>query len=123
MAVTYHFILRTDKQRADSRAPIYLRITQNRKSRQLSTSEWIKPKHWHKGKEKVRRSHRTYKAINRLLDNKLDRAKRIQADLDIYDKVSAKAIQQRLKKRQSSNFFDLAEVDISVLYTWSNKLR
>jgi integrase len=101
--------LRTDKQRADSRAPIYLRITQNRKSRQLSTSEWIKPKHWHKDKEKVRRSHRTYKAINRLLDNKLDRAKRIQADLDIYDKVSAKAIQQRLKKRQSSNFFDLAD--------------
>ena len=123
MATTYHYILRTDKQRTDGKAPIYLRITENRKSRQLSTSEWIQPKHWHKDKEVVRRSHRTYKAINTLLSNKLDRAKRIQADLDIYDKVSAKAIQQRLKKRQSSNFFDLAEVDISVLYTWSNKLR
>ena len=98
MAVTYHFILRTDKQRADSRAPIYLRITENRKSRQLSTSEWIQPKHWHKGKEKVRRSHRTYKAINTLLSNKLNKAKKIQADLDTYNKCSAKAIQQRLKK-------------------------
>jgi len=110
MATTYHYILRTDKQRTDGRAPIYLRITENRKSRQLSTSEWIQPKHWHKDKEVVRRSHRTYKAINTILDNKLDRAKRIQADLDTYDKVSAKAIQQRLKKQQSSDFFDLADV-------------
>ena len=110
MATTYHYILRTDKQRTDGKAPIYLRITENRKSRQLSTSEWIQPKHWHKDKEVVRRSHRTYKAINTILDNKLNRAKRIQADLDIYDKVSAKAIQQRLKKQQSSDFFDLADV-------------
>ena len=110
MATTYHYILRTDKQRTDGKAPIYLRITENRKSRQLSTSEWIQPKHWHKGKEKVRRSHATYKAINTLLSNKLNKAKRIQADLDTYDKVSAKAIQQRLKKQQSSDFFDLADV-------------
>jgi|AntRauTorckE6833_2_1112554.scaffolds.fasta_scaffold13974_4 integrase len=115
MAVTYHFILRTDKQRADSRAPIYLRITQNRKSRQLSTSEWIKPKHWHKDKEVVRRSHATYKAINTLLNNKRNKAKRIQADLDTYNKCSAKAIQQRLKKEQTGDFFDLADTYLEEL--------
>jgi len=107
--------LRTDKQRADSRAPIYLRITQNRKSRQLSTSEWIKPKHWHKDKEVVRRSHATYKAINTLLNNKRNKAKRIQADLDTYNKCSAKAIQQRLKKEQTGDFFDLADTYLEEL--------
>lgn len=110
MAVTYHFILRTDKQRTDAKAPIYLRITENRKSRQLSANEWIQPKHWHNDKEIVRRSHRNYKSINSILQGKLDRAKAIQADLDAYNKSSAKAIQQRLKKQQSSNFFDLADV-------------
>lgn len=110
MAVTYHYILRTDKQRTDGKAPIYLRITENRKSRQLSTSEWIQPKHWHEEKEVVRRSHRNYKSINSILQGKLDRAKAIQAELSRHNKSSAKAIQQRLKKQQSSDFFDLADV-------------
>ncbi len=110
MAVTYHFYLRKDKQREDGKAPIYFRITQNRKSRFLTTSEWIKPKHWNKEKEEVRRSHTTYKSINSILNDKRNKAKQIQADLSKHGKSSAKAIQKRLKKQQSGDFFDLADV-------------
>lgn len=110
MAVTYHFFIRKDKKRSDGKAAIYLRITENRKSRQLSTGEWIKPKHWNSGKEVVRRSHSTYKSINSILKGKLDKAKAIQADLDEHNKSSAKAVQERLKKQQSSDFFDIADV-------------
>ncbi len=109
MAVTYHFILRTDKQRSDSKAPIYLRITENRKHRQLSTNEWIEPKHWNDDKEVARRSLSTYKSINSILADKLDKAKAIQAELSKNNKSSAKAIQQRLKKQLSSDFFDIAD--------------
>jgi site-specific recombinase XerD len=110
MAVTYHLYQRKDKARENGEAPIYLRITENRKSRFLTTGVYLNPTHWNEDKEVVRRSHRTYKSLNSILDSKLDKAKEIQADLSSHGKDSAKAIQHRLKKQQSGDFFDLADV-------------
>jgi site-specific recombinase XerD len=109
MGTTYHFYLRKDKERANGDCPVYLRITQNRKSRYVSTGVYIKPKHWNKDKEKIRRSHRNYKALNSILEREQNKAEKVQDELGVHGKDSAKAIQQRLKQQQSGDFFDLAD--------------
>lgn len=109
MAVTYHFYLRKDKARENGECPVYLRITENRKSKYVSTGVYLKPKYWNPEKEKVRKNHRSKDSLQSKLDKKKDRAQRVEAELSKYDKDSAKAIQERLKKQQAGDFFELAD--------------
>jgi integrase len=62
--VTLKFVLRTSNARDDGRAPIYLRITANRKSRFKTTGILVKPKHWNENKQEVRKSHELASAYN-----------------------------------------------------------
>lgn len=57
-------ILRTSKQREDGRAPIWIRITANRKSRYISTGIYIDPNDWNDRKREVRKSHELASAFN-----------------------------------------------------------
>ncbi|WP_263841507.1 tyrosine-type recombinase/integrase [Salinibacter sp.] len=57
-------VLRSSKEREDGRAPVWVRITINRKSRYISTGIYIKPKHWNDRKRKVRKSHELAPAYN-----------------------------------------------------------
>lgn len=109
MATTYHLYLRKDKKRDNGECPVYLRITQNRKSRYVSTGVYIPEKNWNPEKEEVRKNHRNYKALNSILDAEQDKAEKVQAELSRHGKDSAKAIQERLKERQTGDFFDLAD--------------
>ncbi|GAA5522196.1 site-specific integrase [Aliifodinibius salicampi] len=109
MATTYHFYLRKDKKRDNGECPIYLRITQNRKSRYVSTGVYVKPRFWNPEKEEVRKSHRNSKSLNSILDREQDKAETVQAELSKHGKDSAKAIQERLKHQQTGDFFDLAD--------------
>jgi len=115
MAVTYHLYLRKDKKRDSGECPVYLRITENRKSKYISTGVFINPKHWNSEKEEVRRSHKNYKALNKILDREQEKAETVQADLSEHGKDSAKAIQERLKKQQTGDFFDLADAYLKEL--------
>lgn len=109
MALTYHFYLRKDKARDNGEAPIYLRITESRKSKYISTGVYVNPKHWNAGKEKIRRNHRNYKSLNEILQSAKQNAERVQSKLSKFGKDSAKAIQQQLKKQQTGDFFNLAD--------------
>lgn len=62
--VTLKLVHRTNNMRDDGRAPIYLRMTANRKSRFKTTGIFIKPKHWNDRKQKVRKSHGLSSAYN-----------------------------------------------------------
>ena len=62
--VTLKFVLRTTNARDDGRAPIYLRITANRKSRFKTTGILVKPKHWNEERQEVRKSHELASAYN-----------------------------------------------------------
>jgi site-specific recombinase XerD len=67
------------------------------------------PKHWNKNKEKIRRSHRNHKSLNNILQAEKGKAENVPDELSKRGKDSAKAIQERLKKQQTGDFFDLAE--------------
>ena len=68
-AASTKFVLRTSKRKADGTAPVYLRITANRRSRFLSTGVAVEPKHWNEKKQRVRASHPIAPTLNARLDN------------------------------------------------------
>ena len=57
-------VLRTSKERDDGRAPVWIRITKNRKSRYISTGIYIDPDYWNDNKREVRKSHELASAYN-----------------------------------------------------------
>ena len=66
---TIKLVLRTNKMRGDGMAPLYLRITVNRKSRFLSSGIFIEPQYWNNKKQVVRKGHPLSSAYNaRLAD-------------------------------------------------------
>ena len=109
MPATFHFYLRNDQVRDDGTCPVYQRITQNRKSRYVSTGVYVKPQKWNEKKEEVRGKGGRTKSLNNILQRERDKARRIQDELSRFGKDSAKAIQQRLKQEESGDFFDLAD--------------
>ena len=61
---TIKLVWRSDKVSKNGTAPIYLRITESRKSRFLSTRISIAGKEWNKDREEVRKSHPDYAVLN-----------------------------------------------------------
>ena len=82
MATSYHFYLRKDKKRSNGECPIYLRITQARKPRYVSTGVFIHPDYWNPKKENVRKSHSNYKSLNTILENEKKKAEQIRLTID-----------------------------------------
>ena len=64
MAITIKLILRNSKKRSDGTAPIYLRITTNRRSRFKTTCILVAPKYWNSKRQKLRKSHELSTALN-----------------------------------------------------------
>lgn len=91
MSVTVKLLLRESKQRSDGMAPIYLRITANRKSRYKSTGLRLKPKHWNADRQKVRKSHELASAYNDKL-----RSIRIEAERAALEADTAEAVKAQL---------------------------
>jgi len=73
-------LLRKDKSKADGTAPVWLRITANRKSRYVSTGVYLEPKYWNKTKQRVRASHPIAPALNARLQDLLHEAGRQALD-------------------------------------------
>ncbi len=67
MSTTLKLVQRTSKTRKDGTAPIWLRITANRKSTSKSTGVVVLPKHWDADRQLVRKSHSVSPALNRKL--------------------------------------------------------
>ncbi|OAN62435.1 hypothetical protein A8B79_02470 [Balneola sp. EhC07] len=109
MSTSFHLYLRSDSPRKNGEYPIYLRITSNRKHKYLSTGISVFQKHWNSDKEVIRKTHPSYKALNKTLSIKLSEAKNAQAELITYGKDNAKSIKARLKVIDETDFFSFAE--------------
>ena len=73
---TVKLVLRASKRKADGTAPVYLRVTADRKSRYLATGVAVDPKHWNENKRAVRASHPLAPALNAKLQDLLMKATR-----------------------------------------------
>lgn len=74
--VNVKLVLRTDKMRKDGTAPIWVRITANRKSRYVATGVRIEPKDWNENKQEVRAGHELADAYNAKLKDRFHEAGR-----------------------------------------------
>lgn len=88
---TTKLVQRADKARADGTAPVYLRITANRKSRYKATGVYVEPKHWNPNRQEVRASHDIADALNAKLRDTLNEARE-----HALDAPNAQAVQQKL---------------------------
>lgn len=116
MATSFHFFLK-QRQKKNGDYPIYLRITNNRKHKYVSTGISLSDKQWNPLEEKVRKSHPNYKTLNEILEAKIKEAENIQSDLMKNGAESAKAIRERIKNTQRADFFDLGEQLLNELET------
>ena len=64
MSITINLALLKRKKLRNGNIPIYIRLTENRKSRYKSTGISIPEKDWNPERQEIRRSHRDYKQIN-----------------------------------------------------------
>jgi integrase len=103
MSSTVTPVLRESKQRDDGRAPIWIRITANRKSRYISTGIYIQPKSWNDRKLKVRKSHELASAYNQKIKRLQLRCQKAALTAD-----TAQAVKDEVQGNQGnlSTFFE-----------------
>lgn len=116
MATSFHLFLKNRKKQ-NGEYPIYLRITNNRKHKYVSTGLSVKQKHWNPELEEVRRNHDNYKTLNEALKLKVNEAQRVQTELSRNGHETAKAIWERIKTTQKADFFALGEQLLKELET------
>ncbi|MTI88047.1 MAG: site-specific integrase [Balneolaceae bacterium] len=123
MPATFKFYLREDRPDNRGYCPLYLRITENRKSKYVSSGIRLKPNQWNDGKEKVKAKHRTPDKLNDELAIIRADAEQAYRDLKRQKQSSADAIKKRLEHSSKDNFFKLAEdyqkeIKQTSYYTW-----
>ncbi|MCW3159662.1 site-specific integrase [Chryseobacterium oryctis] len=89
--------------------PIYLRITNNRKSTFINLEHYIDKKDWDEKTKRVKKSHPNSKRLNHLIDKKIAEAGAKLIDMDIGGQTKdVKAIRKKLTNADS-DFFSLAK--------------
>jgi len=96
MSLTVKLTQLKRKKRKDGTIPIYIRITENRKSRYKSTGISILKKHWNDEKKEVRKSHRHSVRLNKALERKLLEINKIKHDLDKNNNLSLDTLKQAI---------------------------
>jgi site-specific recombinase XerC len=91
MAITVTPVLRRSKERDNGRAPVWIRITANRKSRFVSTGVQIAPEYWNDTKKAVRKTHELASAYNAKI-----RRVRLQAEEAALESSSAEAVKTQI---------------------------
>lgn len=108
--ITFKLFINKRKAKADGTIPVYLRITQNRKYRLITTGISIDEKHWNPEKCEIRKNYPRYKALNSQLDQFVYDAKQAAAELP-KDKQKIKVLKDALSKadKPDSCFFEYSE--------------
>ena len=68
---------KASKRRADGTAPVYVRVTRDRKSSLVSTGVYVEPRYWNKDRGRVRASHDLSAALNAKLQAALTEAQQV----------------------------------------------
>ena len=101
---------RIDKLNTKGKAPIYLRLTKNRKSKYIALDVYVKPEEWNEKTGKVRSNATNAFRMNNYLASKEAEAEAIALELETRSKsITAFDIKTRLVGKTPGNFFVFAE--------------
>lgn len=99
MAITINLTqLKRKKSKTDGSIPIYIRFTENRKSRYRSTGISVIEKFWNRNKQVVSKSHRRHEHLNIQLSRQLSEVRDLQEKLYKEDKLSLDELMANLSK-------------------------
>ena len=101
---------RIDKLNAKGKAPIYLRLTKNRKSKYIALGVYVKPEDWNEKTGKVRPNAQNAFRLNNYLALKEAEAEGMALELETRSKsITAFDIKSRLVGKPPGDFFAYAE--------------
>ncbi|QQT37689.1 Tyrosine recombinase XerC [Sphingobacterium spiritivorum] len=109
---TVKAVIREDKINAKNEAPIYLRITKNRKTTFLSLQISVPPLYWDKERECIKKNNKIkgYVRLNNFIDNERVRMKNQLVEAEQSDRtLSSKKIKDIIKGEEEPDFFEFAE--------------
>ncbi len=110
MAVTVNLTLKSDKQKANGEYPIYLRITENRKSKYLSTGISIKESDWNKRSQEIRKSHPLSVRLNEELSSLKIKAETKKSNLRQEEKLDAKTLKRELETNKNISITEYGDI-------------
>ncbi len=116
---TIKIVLRKDKMsKKTNKAPLYIRITQNRKSKFISLGIKIEPKYWNEDKSLIKKGAINYKEINAYILQKRAEIERTSLDLDSrLTGVTSEKIKDKIKRKEILDFFSYSEKKLEELKT------
>ena len=108
---TIKVILREDKTSVKTgKAPLYIRITQNRKSKFIALGIKIEPRYWNDDKSTIKRGVTNYKELNTYILQKRAEIEKASIELGMSSNyVSSKKIKEKIVGKKQINFFEYAE--------------
>lgn len=100
MGLTINFTLLKRRKRDDGTIPIYLRFTEDRKSRYRSTGYFVKEDEWNKKDQEVKSSNRRYKHINIKLRRLYREVEEVRDQLEIKNKLSMERLLREIDEEE-----------------------
>lgn len=102
MSLTIKPTLLKRKQRTDGTTPIYIRITENRKSRYKSTGIFIQEKHWNDegSRSFIRKSHRRSGALNRKIERIIHEIREKKIELENKGKLNLDSLKNTIQDKR-----------------------
>jgi site-specific recombinase XerD len=101
MAVTVNLTLLKRKKLTNGTIPIYIRITENRKSRYISTGITVKESDWNKRQQEIRKSHPLSVKLNDELTKLKLKAEEAKSELRQQERLDAKTLKKELETNKN----------------------
>ena len=120
-------ILKKSKVDKSGKAPLYLRVIKDRKTKFISLSLKLEPNEWDEDKQKVKKNHSNSTRLNSYISQKVADAQGQIADLETKNQsTSARKLKEAIKGKPLVNFFEYAynrcekQKDTLALSTYNN---
>jgi len=107
---TVRVIQKLNKLNKSGEAPLYLRVTKDRKAKFISLGYTLDPKDWNPRQCMVRKSFPEHERMNNFIVQKIAEAKGTSAELETNSKyVPSKTIKQAILGKATMSFFEFAD--------------
>lgn len=115
MGLTTNLVQLKRKKRKNGEIPIYIRITENRKSKYKSTGISVLPKHWNKNRQEIRKSHPQHKVLNSQIQEHLLEVEKKKMKLKHEEKLDVDTLKSSIKETSYKELLTYAESYIDKL--------
>lgn len=115
MGLTINLVLLKRKKKKNGEIPIYIRITENRKSRYKSTGISIHPKYWNKRQQEVRSTHPKSEVYNTELDLQSLQVEKKKVKLKHEEKLDADSLKTSIEDENKTDLINYSDSYIEKL--------